>query len=505
VNKQAPSFGRILTMVLFAMSCFGLLLFLWLAFGGSIPLKPTGYQFTIPFPNATQLADEADVRISGVPVGKVKNVTLGKNNQNDALIEMDTRFAPIPSDVRAILRQKTLLGQTRLRGAPNGAPTPGSKTAPKLKENGRLNPAQVQQGVELDEIFRAFDDKTRRGFQVWQQSLAEAVARRGGDISNALATLEPFANDTNDLLKILKSQEGAVQRLVRNGGVVFGALSERDGQLRSLIENSNQVFATTARRNRELADTFRILPTFERESRATLARLDTFAANANPLVNQLRPAARQLSPTLTDLSALAPDLKAFFRDLNPLINASRLGVPAATKVLQDLTPLLSQLDPALRELIPLTDFVGMYQREILGFFANTVAATGATDRPTGANVPIHYLRTTNPLNPEVLAAYPNRIGTSRNNPYVLPGGFTKIGRPSLDSYDIVHCGAGGIPFIGGLISSIIPTELDGLIREFVFGNAASPVSPPCNKQAQYTNRDGSKTDYPHVTAIPPGG
>ena len=46
VNKAAPSFGRIAAMVVFALSCFGLLLFLWLAFGGPIPLKPQGYRFT---------------------------------------------------------------------------------------------------------------------------------------------------------------------------------------------------------------------------------------------------------------------------------------------------------------------------------------------------------------------------------------------------------------------------------------------------------------------------
>ena len=46
VQKAAPSFGRIAVMVVFALSCFGLLLFLWLAFGGSIPLKPKGYRFT---------------------------------------------------------------------------------------------------------------------------------------------------------------------------------------------------------------------------------------------------------------------------------------------------------------------------------------------------------------------------------------------------------------------------------------------------------------------------
>ena len=34
MQKSSPSPGRILLMVGFALSCFGLLLFLWLAFGG---------------------------------------------------------------------------------------------------------------------------------------------------------------------------------------------------------------------------------------------------------------------------------------------------------------------------------------------------------------------------------------------------------------------------------------------------------------------------------------
>ncbi|MBA2347886.1 MAG: MCE family protein, partial [Solirubrobacterales bacterium] len=50
--KQAPTFGRILTMVLFAVSCFGLLLFLWLSFGGTVPLKPQGYRVGVAVPEA---------------------------------------------------------------------------------------------------------------------------------------------------------------------------------------------------------------------------------------------------------------------------------------------------------------------------------------------------------------------------------------------------------------------------------------------------------------------
>src|SRR3982751_1538035 len=111
--KSAPSLGRIAAMVVFALSCFGLILFLWLAFGGPIPLKPKGYRFKTSFGEATQLSKEADVRISGVPVGTVKDIEDSKETgRSQVTIEMDRKYAPISVDARAILRQKTLLGET---------------------------------------------------------------------------------------------------------------------------------------------------------------------------------------------------------------------------------------------------------------------------------------------------------------------------------------------------------------------------------------------------------
>src|SRR5436190_17348248 len=131
--KSAPSLGRLAAMFVFALSCFGLLLFLWLAFGGAIPLKPKGYRFQTTFGEATQLAQEADVRISGVPVGKVKRIEPDKRTGRSLVtIELQSRYAPLPSDARAILRQKTLLGETYVEL------TPGTAGAAKLPDGGRL-------------------------------------------------------------------------------------------------------------------------------------------------------------------------------------------------------------------------------------------------------------------------------------------------------------------------------------------------------------------------------
>ncbi|WP_372790517.1 MlaD family protein [Paraconexibacter sp.] len=497
--KQAPTLGRLLIMAGFALSCFGLLLFLWVAFGGPTPLKPQGYRFTTSFGEGTQLAVEADVRISGVSVGKVKSVTPNRlSGRSDTVIELEPRYAPVRRDTRAILRQKTLLGETYVEL------TPGNNSAGFVPENGRLPAGQVSPTVELDEIFRAFDPDTREAFKVWMSSLATATTDRGRDISDALGNLAPFAQDTNDLLRILNSQSSTVRRLVRNGGEVFEALSERDTQLAQLITNSNRVFETTARRDQELADTFRVLPTFNREAAVTVRRLTSFARKADPLVTQLRPAARQLSPTLIDLKELAPDLKALFRDLDPLITASKKGLPATQQLLDDLKPFLGASDPVLRQLNPILSFLGRYKEEGSAFFANVVGATQASNIPPGGDVTTktHYLRTTNPLNAENLAVYPRRIGTNRPNPYPLPGAFSTI-KDGLKLFEDRHCKNGIVPALGGAtdgLLGLLPAPLRDNVVKYVFGGAVTSVAaPPCVKQGQYTV-GGKTTDFPQVAA-----
>ena len=428
MNKAAPSFGRIAAMVVFALSCFGLLLFLWLAFGGPIPLKPQGYRFQTSFAEATQLAKEADVRISGVPVGRVKTIEPDtETGRSIVVIELQSRYAPMPSDAQAILRQKTLLGETYVEL------TPGSRDAEPVAEGGSLPESQISDTVQLDEIYRTFDAETRAAFQTWMQEQARGIGGYGRDLNDALGNLGPFAEDSAVLVDILNRQEGAVTSLISNTGVVFEALTERDGQLRSLIENSNRVFQATASRDEELKEAFVALPTFERESAQTLERLAEFSVDTDPLITQLRPAARELSPTLQDLGALSPDLEALFRELNPLIDASVKGFPAAEKVLEDARPLIAQLDPAMRQLGPIVDFIGLYKPELTAFFGNTVGATQAST-PRRA-LPAHD-EPAQPREPGRLSA-PHRH--NRPNAYTKPGNFNQLG-PGLPVFDDRHCG-----------------------------------------------------------------
>jgi phospholipid/cholesterol/gamma-HCH transport system substrate-binding protein len=489
MQKQAPTLGRLLVMAGFALSCFGLLLFLWLAFGGPIPLKPKGYRFHASFGEATQLAKEADVRISGVSVGKVKDIETDKQSgRSDATIELQPGYAPLPKDTKAILRQKTLLGETYVEL------TPGTKSRGTIPEDGHLAAAQVSPTVELDEIFRAFDAKTRQAFQTWMEAQAAGIKGRGRDINDALGNLAPFATDTSHILRILNSQEGAVRQLVANTGDVFNALSERQGQLGGLITNSNRVFQATASRNQQLEATFRALPTFEQESTKTLKRLTAFSNNANPLVTQLRPAARQLSPTLKSLSALAPDAKKLFKAIDPLVTASKAGLPATQRFLDELHPLLADFDPVLRQVNPILEGIGAYKSELTAFFANTVGATQAYTIPK-PGVQLHYLRTMNPVNPENFAVYPRRIGSNRPNPYAFPRNFDNLPQ-GMPQYETRQCGR-GTPTIVNPLLDILPQDLQNRIEKYAFAANSQIPAPPCKQQPPFTFQ-GETSQFPHV-------
>src|SRR5690348_1108598 len=101
METRAPSRGQIGLMVVFALSCVGLLLYLWHAFGGTVPFEPKGYRFTARFKEAVQLSQQADVRISGVSVGKVIS-TQAQDGRTATVIQLDPKYAPIPRDTRAI-------------------------------------------------------------------------------------------------------------------------------------------------------------------------------------------------------------------------------------------------------------------------------------------------------------------------------------------------------------------------------------------------------------------
>ena len=436
MNKRAPSVAQIAVMVLFALSCFGLLTYIWKSFGGPSPLAPKGYRIVVDFDEATQLSDTADVRISGISIGRVKKSELGLDRTR-VQIEVEPRYAPLPRDTRAIIRQKTLLGESYIEL------TPGSRDGPKLFDGERLKRGQVQPTTELDEVTRALDLETRQALQRTVKALA-ALENDGSDLNAALGQLPGFTTDSTTLLRTLDRQDRAVQQLVRDGGAVFEALGRRQGELSGLVRSADAVLATTARRDREITEIVRILPTTLLELRPTLEQVRALSLEARPLVRDLRPGARALSPALRDATRLAPQAEALFGDVDRLVTVSREGVPATTRVVRAAHPLFKLLPPTLQEAQPVVDYLGLYREDVAAQLASFSSALNATAPAQSTGEQLHYLRALVPFLPEGLQVASQRLGSSRHNPYARPGWLRGLAG-GLESFSCTHTGNPGPP------------------------------------------------------------
>src|SRR3954469_21639091 len=417
------------------------MLYLWNAFGGDVPLKPKGYRITVAVPEADLLAEQADVRISGVHVGRVVRTepssaaTGGDPNRKDAILEIQARYAPLRTDVRATIRRKSLAGEEYLEL------TPGGVDSPSVPDGGRLGSANVAPSVEIDEVLRAFDAPTRERFGTWVQSQAQALDGRGDDLNQALGTLPAFAEDLTGLLKTLNSQQGAVRAAVANTGAVFDALSTRRDALHGAIVNGRRATGALAAGADGIAGTFRALPAFEAESRRLLDRAERFRRDTDPVITQLRPGLREFSATAQEMPATARELKGLAESVNGLSGPAQRGLPAASQMLNAARPCVAQFHPFLDELAPTLGYIATRADTLSTLVANVTAATNSTAAGYGsAGAGVHYARVGMSLNPGSLAQCPARQSWTRTNAYPDGGSSVWRGDGRMGVFGVSGCG-----------------------------------------------------------------
>jgi virulence factor Mce-like protein len=510
MQKRAPTLTNLIVIVLFALSCFGLLLFLWESFGGPVPLKPKGYRFTAIFPRTLSLAEQSDVRISGVNVGHVITLEHDKDGFTHATVEIAGKYAPIPSNMNAILRQKTLLGETYVELKPK------LPAAQPLADNGTLPVGQVEPSVTLDDILATLDAKTRANFQIWMQSLAAGLGGQGEQVNAGFAAIQPLVEDANKLVQVANTQEGALRASIHNTGAVFDALTAREGELRGFIANGERTFHAAAAASQQFAQAWRELPAFERNSQTALRSIDSLATVAVPFYDQFRPAQEELTRLLQAVKPFTSPFDAFLTDLGPFTKAAKKGLPATGQVTRLTTPILAALEPVLRNFDPFFEYLSEYVPEIQSLFANGTAATLTHEKPQDVQgAPhLHFLKVMNLLTPEGLSIYGRRIGTNRASAYPHPGVFSALAS-GLSTFSSSSCAdsapAGSGPPKGTITQEVIeqligrPTKTGSLgatIEDHVLNDPEKPGNhvgaPVCKQQGPFTF-NGVTSQFPHVT------
>src|SRR4051812_10037750 len=307
MSTRAPSRSMLAVLAVFALSCFGIGLFLWKTFGGATPLEPARYRVHILFgAEATQLTQNSEVRISGVKIGKVIT-TRPKGRRIDALIELERAFAPLPADVRAVVRFKTLLGESFVEMSP------GDRSGPAVPDGGRLATRNVASTQTVDEVLATFDAPTRRAFKRFLNDFATATRGRGEALNDVLGNAAPATSDLRRLATVLDAEGPALSTLIRDSGRALNRIGDRAADVRTLVDSGDTVLGATASQDRALTQTVRLLPGFLHRLRHTMGGVDGATADARPALRTLRPVAPLVRPALVGTAELAPQLRTTFR------------------------------------------------------------------------------------------------------------------------------------------------------------------------------------------------
>ena len=348
--KDAPSLGQIAAMVLFALSCFGLLLFLWLAFGGPVPLKPKGYRFHTSFAEAAQLAHggrRADLRRAG------------RQGQDDRARQADRAARDVDDPARVALRAAAV-GRARRSCARRrcwARPTSSSRRARQRAEadpGGRRRWPTSQVSRRRSSSTRSCARSTRRRARRSRTGCRRRRRRStaaGRTSTTRSATSAPFAEDTRDARRHPQPPAGRGRaadrqhrRRLRRADRARRPAALADRELQHGVRDHRRARRASSRRRSSRCRRSRT----SRARRST--RLTQFARRHRPAGHAAAPGgARAVADAAGPRPTLAPDLKnAASSELDPLIDASKTGFPAAEQVLEDPRPLLAPARPGDR-------------------------------------------------------------------------------------------------------------------------------------------------------------
>jgi phospholipid/cholesterol/gamma-HCH transport system substrate-binding protein len=468
---QAPKRTAVLAAVAFTLSCIGLIVFVWTQFGGTIPFAPEGYRVSAVFRESGMLVPGADVRISGVNVGKVASIT-NRGVNSLVTMEIDPEFVPLPKTERAILREKTLLGEgyVELSAA--------QRRPPWLADGATLPSSHVGQTQALDQVLAAFDKPTQQAFENFLTGSATATAGQGQNLSNAIGNLDPTVTELTAMVGVLNQERSSVRGVIANGATVLGTLGARSTQLRSLIDAGNQVLSATAARNGALSATVDALPPFLSQLRTTLKGLGVTLTYAKPSLKALAPVAPLLTPALRGLIRLSGPAVVVLHAAPSLIAASERALPAIQRFSTAFKPAVDALLPAARELAPMITFVAQYRTELVTSMANLAASLEAQAPAATPSGEASYIRAISMISNESVYGQSIREPTNRHNTYFSPGELAAVAK-------------------GGLLSSDCSNI--GNVAQVPFGGR----NVPCRVQPGFNWGHGVLSGYfPHVTRAP---
>ena len=289
-------------VAVFAVLCVVGMEFLAINIGQPVPFIH-GYRVQAVFSDADGIPTAADVRVAGIVVGKVTAIAHDPNSPGQTVVTMeisDSKADPIYTNGTAKVRPKTLLGEKYVDLSI------GNQQGEALADMGMLPASQASKDVSNDEIFNAFDAKTRDQQKQVLAELDAATQLRSGDIQAILPQLDTVIRNLDPVAQVYTKDDPSVRNIFQNLDTLLRALADEHQQLAGLLANGNVALGAIAQRDQSL------IGTLQEASNVT----QEFNAAAAPTVQAQRDALTRFAPALSRTN----DLVGSILDPTPACN-----------------------------------------------------------------------------------------------------------------------------------------------------------------------------------------
>lgn len=239
---------------------------------GNLSLFESHTSYEAVFDDATGLLENDEVRIAGVPVGRVDSVTVERGR---AVARFSVRDdVELGQDTTVGIRWRGVIGLRYLYVYPDGdgALEPDHRFPPERT----FGPASIAVALErITPVMRSLEPEVQNLFL---EAMEEALVGREEEIQSLI-------HEAGSLTQTLAGRDEEIGRILDNAAVLMDVLAERDDDVRAMFSSFAESAELIASRNDrleafivQLADTQsefrRLLEANEGEIRGVLAELD---------------------------------------------------------------------------------------------------------------------------------------------------------------------------------------------------------------------------------------
>ncbi|QLY32339.1 MCE family protein [Nocardia huaxiensis] len=291
-----------------------------------------GAKFNARFTDVTSLNPGDEVRIAGVRVGKVTEVSIVDKRLANVEFEVSDRNW-LPASTTATIKYRNLVGQ-RYIALEQGAGEQGRK----LNEGGTIPLERTKPALNLTELFN--------GFRPLFQTL----------------TPEDVNKLSYEIIQVFQGESGTIRDLVSNTAALTNKIADKDAVIGAVVDNLNRVLDAVNSRD---------------------GQLDQLIVNTEALITGLNAERGTIGSALTSLSNLTQATADLLVPVRPNLQGAIAGLSQLTATLNErsdeVNESLANLPIKMEKLGRAASYGSWFQFYLCGI--DIVAGPGTADAP----------------------------------------------------------------------------------------------------------------------------